>query len=519
MEDDEQFNAGRGSVLTTAGHVELDAVVMCGDTLAAGAIAGATCPRNPVSLARRVMEATPHVLLTGPGADAFAREPGTGVQCEGPEYFITDTARARLERMRAAATAAVAEEAVAKTHASSATITSDAANVAKAGFRSALAAGEAPPDVNSFMSPSASAGSADATKHAAAVTAAGPGLATLVAKTLSASSCVASGAQRVVDGVCEKILRDRGFEHDTVGAVAIDATGSIAGATSTGGMSNKRAGRVGDAPIVGAGVYAYVIRNISAMHFHHNFAFCIRTFYVSFLPHSAHELFHILFCLLGCLFVCLFCLYSDSAVAGVSSTGHGEAILKAALASRAVIALETATAADCKKQEQTSSDHESDHGRALVLYALVTVADAEAALGADAAAALPRYGSHCLAPLPSTVSRDHSIGRGNSSAATTPAPVPAPGSDCELALAHALRYMQTRVADSEGAGLVAVDSKGRTARAHNAPRMSWCSVETVAVPNSNNKSDDDKSGAMRKVGVCTAGVEAYRPVLRAAMHW
>jgi hypothetical protein len=67
--------------------------------------------------------------------------------------------------------------------------------------------------------------------------------------------------------------------------------------------------------------------------------------------------------------------------------------------------------------------------------------------------------------------------------------------------------MQARVADSEGAGLIGIDAHGRVARAHNAPRMSWAAVETVAA-------EGNGAGAGARVGVCTAGVEAHRPVLR-----
>lgn len=74
LEDDPHFNAGRGAVLGYDGAVSLDAAIMDGSTRQAGAVAGAAATRNPVSLARRVMAATPHVLLSGSGADQFARE-------------------------------------------------------------------------------------------------------------------------------------------------------------------------------------------------------------------------------------------------------------------------------------------------------------------------------------------------------------------------------------------------------------------------------------------------------------
>jgi beta-aspartyl-peptidase (threonine type) len=76
LEDDPHFNAGRGSVFTYEGVNELDAAVMQGETLAAGAVTGVTRTRNPVSLARAVMERSPHVLLSGAGADRFSAEHG-----------------------------------------------------------------------------------------------------------------------------------------------------------------------------------------------------------------------------------------------------------------------------------------------------------------------------------------------------------------------------------------------------------------------------------------------------------
>jgi len=98
FEDDASFNAGRGAVLTTDGRAELDASIMDGRTLACGAVAGVTRPKNPISAARRVMETTPHVLLAGPGADAFAQQ--QQLELVDPSYFL---GRAAPDRNRDAA--------------------------------------------------------------------------------------------------------------------------------------------------------------------------------------------------------------------------------------------------------------------------------------------------------------------------------------------------------------------------------------------------------------------------------
>ncbi len=155
LEDDEQFNAGKGAVYDAAGGHELDASIMDGRTLACGAVAGVTTVRNPVTLARRVMDRSGHVLLAGGGAERFATE--VGVDRVDPHYFDTPRRHAELQAKLAA-----------------------------------LAANPAAP------------------------------------------------------------YKNRG----TVGAVARDAHGHLAAATSTGGMTAKRFGRVGDSPLIGAGTYA-----------------------------------------------------------------------------------------------------------------------------------------------------------------------------------------------------------------------------------------------------------------------
>jgi L-asparaginase/beta-aspartyl-peptidase (threonine type) len=90
LEDAPMFNAGRGSVLTSAGTVEMDASIACGRTGRVGAVAAVTGVRHPVALARAVMESTPHVLMAGPGAEALAEER------VAPEWLVTERQRRRL---------------------------------------------------------------------------------------------------------------------------------------------------------------------------------------------------------------------------------------------------------------------------------------------------------------------------------------------------------------------------------------------------------------------------------------
>ena len=152
LEDCPLFNAGRGSVFTAEGRNEMDAAVVDGATLAMGAVAAVRRIRNPVALARLVMERSPHVLLSGEGAEAFAA--ACGVSFEEAAYFHTDRRWRELQ------------EALAR----------------------------------------------EASKPPAAL--------------------------------------------GTVGAVALDGRGHLAAATSTGGMTAKRYGRIGDSPVPGAGTYA-----------------------------------------------------------------------------------------------------------------------------------------------------------------------------------------------------------------------------------------------------------------------
>ena len=177
MEDDPLFNAGRGAVFTAAGRNELDAAVMNGSDLTAGSVAGLTTTRHPVAAARAVMEGSPHVMLIGPGADAFAAS--VGLEQVDPAFFFT-------ERRWQGLVKALTE------------------------------AGQPIPE-----------------RPAGAP-----------------ASPTTPGAQAEI----APPLNEKKF--GTVGAVALDSQGRLAAATSTGGMTAKRWGRVGDVPIIGAGTYA-----------------------------------------------------------------------------------------------------------------------------------------------------------------------------------------------------------------------------------------------------------------------
>lgn len=165
MEDCVLFNAGRGSVYSADARQEMDAIVMDGARMTAGAVTGVHTVRNPVLLARAVMEQTPCVMLAGEGAERFARE--AGFPAMPPEYFSSP---ARLEELRRA-----------------------------------KAAGD---------------------------------------------------TMRIDHDGALPAPADPDTKFGTVGAVARDRLGNLASAVSTGGLTNKRPGRVGDSPIIGAGCYA-----------------------------------------------------------------------------------------------------------------------------------------------------------------------------------------------------------------------------------------------------------------------
>ncbi|TAE33900.1 MAG: isoaspartyl peptidase/L-asparaginase [Cytophagales bacterium] len=183
MEDSPLFNAGKGAVFTHEGKNELDASIMDGSNLKAGAIAGVTNIRNPISTARRVMDKSEHVMMMGVGAEAFAKS--QNMEIVEPGYFYTESRWQGLQR-------ALQEEKVQLDH------------------------------------------TAPAKTETAPLKPTGP----------------KSG------GLLDDKIFNEGKKYGTVGCVALDQYGNLAAGTSTGGMTNKRYGRVGDAPIIGAGTYA-----------------------------------------------------------------------------------------------------------------------------------------------------------------------------------------------------------------------------------------------------------------------
>src|SRR5438105_5927813 len=162
LEDDPNFNAGKGSVFTSAGTNEMDAAIMDGKTRSAGVVAGVENVRNPIVLARAVMEKSKHVFLIGTGAEEFAKR--NNIELVDTKYFFTQDRWDALQKVRAAENGG---------------------------------------------------GNGD-----------------------------------------KKFIISDADRHGTVGAVALDGSGNLAAATSTGGTTNKLPGRVGDSPVIGAGTFA-----------------------------------------------------------------------------------------------------------------------------------------------------------------------------------------------------------------------------------------------------------------------
>ena len=179
FEDDPLFNAGKGAVFTHEGKNELDAAIMDGKTGLAGAVAGVTTIKNPITAARAVMDKTKHVMLIGKGAEQFAAS--QHLEIVDPSYFFTQMRWDQLQKAKD-------KERIELDHQSSASST--------------------PADTQT--------------------------------------------AHRNPDTP----YWETDYKYGTVGAVALDQYGNLAAGTSTGGLTNKMYGRVGDSPIIGAGTYA-----------------------------------------------------------------------------------------------------------------------------------------------------------------------------------------------------------------------------------------------------------------------
>ena len=164
LEDSPLFNAGKGAVLNALGNIELDASFMNGNSLDAGAVSGVKTVKHPISAAIKVMEASQHVMLSGSGADTFAKE--QGLEIVDPEYFYTERRINDLKRVKQ--------------------------------------------------------------------------------KTALKESFLSSDEKKYFQNQ----------RYGTVGCVALDINGNLSAGTSTGGMTNKKWNRIGDAPIIGAGTYA-----------------------------------------------------------------------------------------------------------------------------------------------------------------------------------------------------------------------------------------------------------------------
>ena len=170
LEDNPLFNAGKGAVFTNEGKNELDASIMDGKTLKAGAVAGVTTIKNPITAARAVMDKSEHVMMAGKGAEKFAQQQGCTIV--DPSYFFTEDRWKALQKAKA-------DDSLKSIH-------------------------------------------GDSVKPKALL----------------------------------KQVSNSDYKYGTVGCVALDMQGNLAAGTSTGGMTNKKFGRIGDSPVIGAGTYA-----------------------------------------------------------------------------------------------------------------------------------------------------------------------------------------------------------------------------------------------------------------------
>eukprot|EP00698_Gefionella_okellyi_P005831 TRINITY_DN15270_c0_g1_i1.p1 TRINITY_DN15270_c0_g1~~TRINITY_DN15270_c0_g1_i1.p1 ORF type:complete len:391 (+),score=73.70 TRINITY_DN15270_c0_g1_i1:103-1173(+) len=216
MEDSPLFNAGKGAVFTHDGKIEFDASIMDGATLAAGAIAAVPGIRNPITLARHVMVDSPHVLLCGVSALEFARLHSVAI--EPQEYFETEHRRVQWQH----ATKPQLSE-------SAASAEIPAISTAEMTSRSSFAT-----EITAFPSSTAEI--------------------TPIPSEITHLASSTAGIAPIASSTAEFPSDNKKF--GTVGCVALDQHGNLAAATSTGGMTSKRYGRIGDSAVIGAGTYA-----------------------------------------------------------------------------------------------------------------------------------------------------------------------------------------------------------------------------------------------------------------------
>ncbi|CAM4368204.1 isoaspartyl peptidase/L-asparaginase family protein [Corallococcus exiguus] len=268
MEDSPYFNAGKGAVFNHDGVNELDAAVMDGKTRMAGAVAGVHHIQNPIDLARLVMEKSPHVMMVGDGAEAFAQS--QGMPLVDAKYFYTE------ERWQGLQRALEQERAKGAPPAEQGQPSTQGLSPATPGQPSAPghppAQGTSPATPGQPLTPAhppaqgtspATPGqpSAPGQPPAQRTSPATPGQPVTPAQPPASAPppgqpttpAQPQPGSSLTPGV-DPITGDHKF--GTVGAVALDMEGNLAAGTSTGGMTNKRFGRVGDAPIIGAGTYA-----------------------------------------------------------------------------------------------------------------------------------------------------------------------------------------------------------------------------------------------------------------------
>ncbi|MBN8469627.1 isoaspartyl peptidase/L-asparaginase [Corallococcus exiguus] len=248
MEDSPYFNAGKGAVFNHDGVNELDAAVMDGKTRMAGSVAGVHHIQNPIDLARLVMEKSPHVMMVGDGAEAFAQS--QGMPLVDAKYFFTE------ERWQGLQRALEQERAKGAPPAEQGQPSTQGLTPAQPGPPTTPAQPSTqglPPA--SAPQPGQPATPAQPGPPATPVQQSGPAQPPTQGATPAQPVTPAQPqpGSSLTPGV-DPITGDHKF--GTVGAVALDMDGNLAAGTSTGGMTNKRFGRVGDAPIIGAGTYA-----------------------------------------------------------------------------------------------------------------------------------------------------------------------------------------------------------------------------------------------------------------------